>query len=122
MRTSALITCCRPWLAALALTIGLGLPGLTYGSDAPATQPATQPAQLAGVGPVNIDHNSDKVNSGDTAWMLTSSALVLMMTGPGLALFYSGLVRRKNVLATMMQSFVLMCIVTVLWAIVGYSL
>jgi Amt family ammonium transporter len=64
----------------------------------------------------------DKVNSGDTAWMLTSAALVLMMTGPGLALFYSGLVRRKNVLATMMQSFILMAVVSVLWAIVGYSL
>jgi Amt family ammonium transporter len=62
------------------------------------------------------------VNSGDTAWMLTSAALVLMMTGPGLALFYSGLVRRKNVLATMMQSFILMAVVTVLWAVVGYSL
>jgi len=60
--------------------------------------------------------------SGDNAWMLTSSALVLMMTGPGLALFYGGLVRKKNVLSTMMQSFALMAIVTVLWAIIGYSL
>ena len=60
--------------------------------------------------------------SGDNAWMLTSAALVLMMTGPGLALFYGGLVRRKNVLSTMMHSFVLMAIVTVLWAIYGYSL
>ena len=61
-------------------------------------------------------------SAGDNAWMLTSAALVLMMTGPGLALFYGGLVRRKNVLGTMMQSFVLMAVVTVLWAIVGYSL
>ncbi len=60
--------------------------------------------------------------SGDNAWMLTSAALVLMMTGPGLALFYCGLVRRKNVLSTMMHSFVLMAVVTVLWAIYGYSL
>jgi len=60
--------------------------------------------------------------SGDNAWMLTSSALVLMMTGPGLALFYGGLVRKKNVLGTMMHSFALMAIVTVLWAILGYSL
>jgi len=60
--------------------------------------------------------------AGDNAWMLTSAALVLMMTGPGLALFYSGLVRRKNVLGTMMHSFVLMGTVTILWAIVGYSL
>ncbi len=61
-------------------------------------------------------------SAGDNAWMLVSAALVLMMTGPGLALFYGGLVRRKNVLGTMMQSFFLMCLVTVLWAICGYSL
>ena len=61
-------------------------------------------------------------SAGDNAWMLTSAALVLMMTGPGLALFYGGLVRKKNVLGTMMQSFVLMAIITVLWALVGYSL
>jgi ammonium transporter, Amt family len=60
--------------------------------------------------------------AGDNAWMLTSSALVLLMTGPALALFYSGLVRRKNVLGTMMQSFILMAIVSVLWYLVGYSL
>ena len=61
-------------------------------------------------------------SAGDNAWMLTSAALVLMMTGPGLALFYGGLVRRKNILGTMMQSFVLMAVVTVLWALYGYSL
>ena len=60
--------------------------------------------------------------AGDNAWMLASSALVLLMTGPGLALFYGGLVRKKNVLATMMQSFILMAVVTVIWAIFGYSL
>jgi Amt family ammonium transporter len=61
-------------------------------------------------------------SAGDNAWMLVSAALVLMMTGPGLALFYGGLVRKKNVLGTMMQSFILMAVVTVLWALVGYSL
>ena len=61
-------------------------------------------------------------SSGDNAWMLVCSALVLMMTGPGLALFYGGLVRKKNVLATMMQSFIMMAVVTVLWALFGYSL
>src|SRR5579883_500973 len=61
-------------------------------------------------------------SAGDNAWMLVSAALVLLMTGPGLALFYGGLVRKKNVLGTMMQSFVLMAVVTVIWAIVGYSL
>jgi len=62
------------------------------------------------------------INNGDNAWMLASAALVLLMTGPGLALFYSGLVRRKNVLGTMMQSFAMMAVVTVLWAIFGWSL
>jgi Amt family ammonium transporter len=61
-------------------------------------------------------------SAGDNAWMLASSALVLMMTAPGLALFYGGLVRRKNVLGTMMHSFILMAVVTLVWALVGYSL
>ncbi len=65
---------------------------------------------------------TDARNAGDNAWMLVCAALVLMMTGPGLALFYGGLVRKKNVLATMMQSFILMAVVTVLWAFFGYSL
>src|SRR5271166_6621455 len=61
-------------------------------------------------------------SSADNAWMLVSAALVLMMTGPGLALFYGGLVRRKNALAIMMQSFAMMGLITVMWALVGYSL
>ncbi|HXJ15095.1 MAG TPA: hypothetical protein VNH19_22710, partial [Candidatus Limnocylindrales bacterium] len=61
-------------------------------------------------------------SNADNAWMLVCAALVLMMTGPGLALFYGGLVRHKNVLAIMMQSFALMALITVLWALVGYSL
>src|SRR5882757_809288 len=61
-------------------------------------------------------------SAGDNAWMLTSAALVLMMTGPGLALFYGGLVRRKNVLGTMMHSFIMMATVYILWAVIGYSL
>src|SRR5580658_8563824 len=74
---------------------------------------AAEPVRLGD--PKNID-------TGNTAWMLVSSALVLMMTGPGLALFYGGLVRRKNVLSTMMHCFVLMAVVSVVWAIIGYSL
>ena len=66
--------------------------------------------------------DAPKINSGDTAWMLTSTALVLLMTVPGLALFYAGMVRKKNVLATMMQSFIITCLVTVLWFVVGYSI
>ena len=65
---------------------------------------------------------ADAKSSADNAWMLTSAALVLMMTGPGLALFYGGLVRKKNVLGTMMQSFALMAVVTVLWGLFSYSL
>src|SRR5215468_3778709 len=61
-------------------------------------------------------------SAGDNAWMLASAALVLLMTGPGLALFYGGLVRKKNVLGTMMQSFIMMAVITVLWGIFGYSL
>src|SRR5687767_8434829 len=63
-----------------------------------------------------------KINAGDNAWMLASSALVLMMTAPGLILFYGGLVRRKNVLATMMHSLILMGVVSLIWMIYGYSL
>ena len=65
---------------------------------------------------------TDAKGSADNAWMLVCSALVLLMTGPGLALFYGGLVRKKNVLATMMQSFAMMALITVVWAIIGYSL
>lgn len=63
-----------------------------------------------------------RIDAADTAWMMTATALVLMMTVPGLALFYAGMVRKKNVLATMAQSFVSVAIVSVLWAVVGYSL
>jgi Amt family ammonium transporter len=62
------------------------------------------------------------VDTGDTAWMLASTALVLLMTIPGLALFYAGMVRKKNVLATLMQSFAITCIVTIVWTVAGYSL
>ena len=82
-------------------------------APAAATPPAPDAPVLVGV---------DKINSGDTAWMLASTALVLMMTIPGLALFYGGMVRKKNVLATLMQSFAITCLVTVIWVIVGYSI
>ena len=61
-------------------------------------------------------------DSGDTAWLLTSTALVLLMTLPGLALFYGGLVRSRNVLSVLMQCFALCCIVSILWLIFGYSI
>lgn len=62
------------------------------------------------------------IDTGDTAWMLTSTALVLMMTIPGLGLFYAGMVRKKNVLATMMQAFALCCLMSIVWMVAGYSL
>ncbi len=90
-------------------------------AEAPAQAPpvavAAAPAPTA---PFLV--GTDKISSGDTAWMLTSTALVLMMTIPGLALFYGGMVRKKNVLATLMQSFAITCVVTILWWLIGYSL
>ncbi len=64
----------------------------------------------------------DKINSGDTAWMLSSTALVLLMTIPGLVLFYAGMVRKKNVLSTALQSFAICCLVSVIWILIGYSI
>ncbi|MFI4953841.1 MAG: ammonium transporter [Burkholderiales bacterium] len=87
-------------------------------ASAPAAAPAAAPP--APTTPVLV--GADKISGGDTAWLLTSTALVLMMTIPGLALFYGGMVRKKNVLATLMQSFAITCLVTVLWVIAGYSL
>jgi len=71
---------------------------------------------------VALAATKDPLNSGDTAWMITSSALVLMMTIPGLGLFYGGMVRKKNVLATLAQSFGATALITVLWMVIGYSL
>ncbi|MDE2333138.1 MAG: ammonium transporter [Rhodospirillales bacterium] len=77
---------------------------------------------LSVASPAWADAAPAKLDSGDTAWMLTSTALVLMMTIPGLGLFYAGMVRKKNVLATLMQSFAITCLVTIIWAVAGYSL
>ena len=90
-------------------------PAAAPAAAAPAAAPPPAPTK-----PELVD--GAKINSGDTAWMLTSTALVLLMTIPGLALFYGGMVRKKNVLATLMQSFAITCLVTVLWVIAGYSL
>jgi Amt family ammonium transporter len=88
-------------------------------APAAAAPAATDAAAPAPTEPILI--GVDKISSGDTAWMLTSTALVLMMTIPGLALFYGGMVRKKNVLATLMQSFAITCVVTLLWWVIGYS-
>ena len=89
---------------------------------APAATPAATPAAAPAAAASAAKNPAAFINSGDNAWMLTSTALVLMMTIPGLALFYGGMVRKKNVLATLMQSFAITALVTVLWMIAGYSL
>jgi ammonium transporter, Amt family len=90
---------------------------------APLLSGQTSPASSADARIAKLEQQVvDAKSSGDNAWMLTSAALVLMMTGPGLALFYGGLVRKKNVLATMMQSFAMMAIISILWALFSYSL
>ena len=101
--------------ALLALTV---VPGVWAQSSAGAPDAAQVNARLAKL----EQQAADAKSSADNAWMLTSAALVLMMTGPGLALFYSGLVRKKNVLGTMMQSFAMMAVITVLWGLFSYSL
>ena len=93
--------------AAAAAALGFGAPAAS--SAVAAAAAAATPAP-------------PKIDTGDTAWMLTSSVLVLMMTIPGLALFYAGMVRKKNILATLAQSFGATCVITVLWLIVGYSI
>jgi Amt family ammonium transporter len=110
---------CRNLVRILSLCVFLASSGLLLAQGTPpaANAPATQ-AQIQAL--QQAVQNAQ--TSGDNAWMLVSAALVLLMTGPGLALFYGGLVRRKNILGTMMQSFAMMGLITVLWAIVGYSL
>jgi ammonium transporter, Amt family len=124
------------WKCCLLMTMVLAaLPLLAQQTPAPAASnsstptssapPATTPEISKAVGDQlkQLDQRVTAAQSaGDNAWMLVSAALVLMMTGPGLALFYGGLVRRKNTLAIMMQSFLLMALISVLWALVGYSL
>jgi Amt family ammonium transporter len=82
----------------------------------------TAAAALLLAAPVHAADAPAAINSGDTAWLLTSAALVLLMTAPGLALFYGGMVRRKNVLAILMQSFILAAVVSIQWVLFGYSL
>jgi Amt family ammonium transporter len=101
----------RFWLAG----VFLAGPVLALAQSSPQA-PATQ-AQIDSLRQAIVNAQC----AGDNAWMLTSAALVLLMTGPGLALFYGGLVRKKNILATMMQSFAMMAMVSILWAICGYS-
>ena len=91
------------------LALVLIAPEVVPAQQPPAPAPAPAPAP-------------PKIDSGDTAWLLTSSALVLLMTAPGLALFYGGMVRRKNALGTIMQSFIILALISVQWVLWGYSL
>jgi Amt family ammonium transporter len=97
-------------------TTAAAAPADTTATATTAAAPAVAAPAVAAPAP------PPKLDSGDTAWMLTSTALVLMMTIPGLALFYGGMVRKKNVIATVAQSFVITCLVTVLWMVVGYTM
>jgi ammonium transporter, Amt family len=114
------LTLCR--ILGLIVLAGAALtPVFSQGADGPQT-PAQSDSTLQEKIAQLEQQVADARSAGDNAWVLTCSALVLLMTGPGLALFYGGLVRKKNVLATMMQSFALMALITVLWALFGYSL
>src|SRR3984885_7943674 len=117
----------RTFLFALIVLIGGG-PGVG-GSRAMAQTAApvasSQTDRIAALEKQNADNVAAIAaaqSAGDNGWMLVSAALVLMMSGPGLALFYGGLVRQKNILGTMMQTFAMMAVITVLWALVTYSL
>src|SRR5262245_24229455 len=128
-----LIKSSRAGLLALAfgILLGLFLSVATYDASyaqapaaaaAPATPPAPPPACANDPDPKKAVLEKCTPNSGDTAWMLTSVALVLMMTIPGLGLFYGGMVRKKNVGDTVMTSFAVTCLVTIVYAVITYSL
>ena len=106
----------RVFSLALFSSVLLAFPGISL-SQTPAAAVDSQ-ARIAALEQAVQNAQS----AGDNAWMLISAALVLLMTGPGLALFYGGLVRKKNILGTMMQSFAMMALVTIIWAMFGYSL
>jgi Amt family ammonium transporter len=107
----------------LALTLCLAFSGVTLAQDKPAPTPDKPAAEAAApAAPAAAATPAPVPNKGDVAWMLTATALVLMMSVPALALFYGGMVRSKNVLSMFMQVFVVFSLVTVLWCIYGYSL
>ncbi len=113
-------------LATLLVVVAFGVAFAQTPAPAPAvTAPAAadKPAEAAPAAPAApAPAPASKIDKGDTAWILTSSALVLMMTAPGLALFYGGMVRQKNALATLMQSFIIMAVISIQWVLWGYSL
>ena len=107
---------------ALAMVLVVSATAIVALAQQPTT-PAAPPAPVAQAAPAAPGAPpAPKIDSGDTAWVLTSSALVLLMTAPGLALFYGGMVRQKNALATIMQSFIILALISVQWVLWGYSL
>jgi ammonium transporter, Amt family len=113
-------------LATLLVVVTIGVAAAQTPPPAPAATPAPatgKPAEATPAAPAAATPAPpSKIDKGDTAWLLTSSALVLMMTAPGLALFYGGMVRQKNALATLMQSFIIMAVISIQWVLWGYSL
>ncbi len=118
MKRIVIVTAVLALMMAGGLSAGIGWE-IFHPSPAWADEGAGPPAAEA---PAAAPAAPPKIDSGDTAWVLTSSALVLLMTVPGLALFYAGMVRRKNVLATLMQSFIILALISVQWVLWGYSL
>jgi Amt family ammonium transporter len=118
---AAALTLMAAPLAAQAQATNTAAPATASTPAAPASATAAAPAAAPAATPPTPNSNAAP-NSGDTAWMLASVALVLMMTIPGLALFYGGMVRRKNVIATVAQSFAITCVVTVVWYVCSYSI
>ena len=113
----------RKHLGVLAIAAPLMLGGGAALAQTPAAPPAAAaaPATPAPTPAAAAAAPAPAYNNGDTAWMMTSTALVLMMTIPGLALFYAGMVRKKNILATVMQSFAITCLISLVWTVIGYS-
>src|SRR5579859_5359244 len=125
----------KKFCAFLAVMLSIGFAGLTFAQDKPASAPEkaaaapdakkdeAKPAAAPATPPTpKCGDKGFECNKGDASWMMTSTAFVLLMTVPGLALFYMGMVRTKNALSTTMQSFAIFCVVAVLWVIYGYSL
>jgi hypothetical protein len=110
----------------VVLLAGLGTASVVF-AQAPATPPAAEAPKTDAAAPAAAPATPaapapPKIDSGDTAWVLMSSALVLLMTAPGLALFYGGMVRQKNALGTLMHSFIILALISVQWVLWGYSL
>ena len=116
-------------LTAAAIVLSLMMTVISVAAPVVAQEPQAPPSSngiaepgTAAVSPSAAAPAAPKIDPGDTAWVLVSTALVLAMTAPGLALFYGGMVREKNVLGTIMQSFIILCVISLQWVLWGYSL